>query len=50
MVPHDSFTLTPQRMRMITEAFTDTLETGLKEHGQIVVRDYCNQNGDRRDQ
>ncbi|TDL18251.1 hexokinase [Rickenella mellea] len=31
-----AFTLTPQRMRMITEAFKDTLEHGLKEYGQIV--------------
>jgi len=30
------FTLTPQRMRMIVEAFKDTLETGLEKPGQIV--------------
>jgi hexokinase len=30
------FTLTPQRMRMIVEAFAETLEKGLKEHDQIV--------------
>ncbi|KAI5118647.1 hypothetical protein M0805_002567 [Coniferiporia weirii] len=30
------FTLTPQRMRMITEAFSETLDTGLKKHEQIV--------------
>jgi hypothetical protein len=32
------FTLTPQRMRMIVEAFRDTLELGLEKHGQVVVR------------
>ncbi|KAE9402725.1 hexokinase [Gymnopus androsaceus JB14] len=30
------FTLTPQRMRMIVEAFKDTLELGLQKHKQIV--------------
>lgn len=30
------FTLTPQRMRMIVEAFKDTLELGLAKPGQIV--------------
>ncbi|KAF8177674.1 hexokinase [Pholiota molesta] len=30
------FTLTPQRMRMIVEAFKDTLEQGLEETGQTV--------------
>ncbi|PAV18262.1 hexokinase [Pyrrhoderma noxium] len=30
------FTLTPQRMRMITEAFSETLDLGLKNHGQTV--------------
>ncbi|KAF7313096.1 Phosphotransferase [Mycena kentingensis (nom. inval.)] len=30
------FTLTPQRMRMIVEAFKDTLELGLEKHKQIV--------------
>jgi hypothetical protein len=33
-----SFTLTPQRMRMIVEAFSETLELGLMHDGQIVVR------------
>jgi hexokinase len=32
------FTLTPQRMRMIVEAFKDALETGLEKHEQVVVR------------
>lgn len=32
------FTLTPQRMRMIVEAFKDALEIGLAKPGQIVVR------------
>lgn len=32
------FTLTPPRMRMITDAFTETLELGLKQPGQVVVR------------
>jgi hexokinase len=31
------FTLTPQRMRMIVEAFKDTLELGLSKFGQVVV-------------
>ena len=31
------FNLTPQRMRMIVEAFKDSLELGLSKHGQIVV-------------
>lgn len=31
------FTLTPQRMRMIVDAFEETLEKGLHETGQIVV-------------
>ena len=35
------FTLTPQRMRMIVEAFTETLDLGLKKYGQVVV---CNHN------
>ncbi|KAF8520336.1 hexokinase [Hysterangium stoloniferum] len=30
------FTLTPQRMRMIVEAFKETLDKGLKENDQIV--------------
>ncbi|KJA23961.1 hypothetical protein HYPSUDRAFT_39485 [Hypholoma sublateritium FD-334 SS-4] len=30
------FTLTPQRMRMIVEAFKETLELGLEQSGQIV--------------
>ncbi|KAA1066628.1 hexokinase A, variant 2 [Puccinia graminis f. sp. tritici] len=30
------FMVTPQRMRMIVEAFIDTLEAGLKEDGQCV--------------
>ncbi|KAF4613040.1 hypothetical protein D9613_010927 [Agrocybe pediades] len=30
------FTLTPQRMRMIVEAFKESLETGLEEPGQTV--------------
>lgn len=30
------FTLTPQRMRMIVEAFKESLEVGLAKHGQIV--------------
>jgi len=34
------FTLTPQRMRMIVEAFTETLELGLNKPNQIVVRMY----------
>jgi hexokinase len=36
---HDlcSFTLTPQRMRMIMEAFKETLELGLQKPNQIVV-------------
>ena len=33
-----SFTLTPQRMRMIVEAFKDTLELGLEKPKQVVVR------------
>lgn len=32
------FTLTPQRMRMIVEAFKDTLELGLQKPEQVVVR------------
>lgn len=32
------FTLTPQRMRMIVEAFKDALELGLSKNEQIVVR------------
>ena len=32
------FVLTPQRMRIITHVFEETLDKGLKEHGQIVVR------------
>lgn len=31
------FTLTPQRMRMIVEAFKDTLELGLEKPNQVVV-------------
>lgn len=31
------FTLTPQRMRMIVEAFAETLELGLAKYNQIVV-------------
>lgn len=34
----DRFTLTPQRMRMIVEAFKDTLELGLEKKNQVVVR------------
>jgi hypothetical protein len=34
------FTLTPQRMRMIVEAFKETLELGLSKPGQVVVRIY----------
>lgn len=30
------FTLTPQRMRMIVDAFQDTLDLGLKQPGQVV--------------
>ncbi|KAF8351971.1 hexokinase [Amanita rubescens] len=30
------FTLTPQRMRMIVEAFKEALETGLEQPGQVV--------------
>ncbi|OBZ76793.1 Hexokinase [Grifola frondosa] len=30
------FTLTPQRMRMIVEAFKESLELGLSKHGQVV--------------
>ncbi|KAL1760467.1 hypothetical protein FB107DRAFT_203060 [Schizophyllum commune] len=30
------FTLTPQRMRMIVDAFKDTLDLGLKKPGQVV--------------
>jgi hypothetical protein len=33
-----SFTLTPQRMRMIVEAFKETLELGLQKPNQVVVR------------
>lgn len=32
------FTLTPQRMRIIVDSFVETLEVGLKEYGQVVVR------------
>jgi hypothetical protein len=31
------FTLTPQRMRMIVEAFKDILELGLEKPEQVVV-------------
>lgn len=31
------FTVTPQRMRMIVEAFKESLELGLAKHNQIVV-------------
>ena len=34
------FTLTPQRMRIIVEAFKETLELGLTKPAQIVVRIY----------
>lgn len=34
----DSFTLTPPRMRMIVDAFKDTLELGLEKPKQVVVR------------
>jgi hexokinase len=37
-----SFTLTPQRMRMIVDAFSETLELGLAHTGQVVVRDSFN--------
>ncbi|KAL5478227.1 HXK1_2 [Sanghuangporus weigelae] len=30
------FTLTPQRMRMITQAFSEVLDNGLKKHNQVV--------------
>lgn len=30
--------MTPQRMRMIVEAFKDTLELGLSKPNQVVVR------------
>ncbi|KAF8527774.1 hexokinase [Gautieria morchelliformis] len=30
------FTLTPQRMRMIVEAFKETLDKGLKKYGEVV--------------
>ncbi len=33
------FNLTPQRMRMIVEAFKESLELGLSKEGQIVVSD-----------
>ena len=33
----DRFTLTPQRMRIIVEAFKETLELGLSKPGQVVV-------------
>ena len=29
--------MTPQRMRMIVEAFKESLELGLSKHGQVVV-------------
>jgi hexokinase len=32
------FTLTPQRMRIIADAFRETLELGLQKPKQIVVR------------
>ena len=31
------FNMTPQRMRMIVEAFKETLELGLSKHKQVVV-------------
>jgi len=31
------FTLTPQRMRIIVEAFKETLELGLQQPDQVVV-------------
>lgn len=34
------FTLTPQRMRIIVEAFKETLELGLNKPAQVVVRIY----------
>jgi hypothetical protein len=34
----DSFTLTPPRMRMIVDAFKETLELGLEKPKQVVVR------------
>lgn len=34
----DRFTLTPPRMRMIVDAFKDTLELGLEKPKQVVVR------------
>lgn len=37
----DRFTLTPQRMRMIVEAFKEALETGLEKNDQVVVRLDC---------
>lgn len=37
MMTSPRFTLTPQRMRMIVEAFKDTLELGLSKPEQIVV-------------
>ncbi|KAL5501265.1 HXK1_3 [Sanghuangporus vaninii] len=30
------FTLTPQRMRMITQEFSEVLDNGLKMHNQVV--------------
>jgi hypothetical protein len=40
LTPYDinSFTLTPPRMRMIVDAFKDTLELGLEKPKQVVVR------------
>lgn len=32
------FTLTPQRMRIVVEAFKESLELGLAKNGQVVVR------------
>lgn len=31
------FTLTPQRMRMITDALEETLDRGLQEWDQVIV-------------
>lgn len=39
------FTLTPQRMRMIVEAFEEALEKGLSEWDQCVVSANCSYDG-----
>jgi hypothetical protein len=35
------FTLSAQRMRIIVDAFEETLELGLQKPGQVVVREIC---------